>query len=201
GTTGNTGLTGAIGPQGPTSANGIDGINGTTGAQGIQGVTGAQGPIGLTGTTGLSGTNGTNGAQGIQGIQGVQGTTGAQGPTGPTGISSVIFSQTTSPYGSTTIRKTITITTTAATDKVLLLGEFDFSKNGTQSYVTGAIWRDAAEISETSILASANADNTVFVQWVDTPGVGTFTYTLRDRAGAGGYTTIYGSMLTAVVFK
>ena len=116
-------------------------------------------------------------------------------------VQPVIYSETTSPYGSTTTRKTISVTTISATDKVLLLGEFDFAKSATSSYVSFGIWRGVVEIAETSIYANANADNTCFVQWVDTPGIGTFTYTIRDRAGAGGYSIIYGSMLTAVVYK
>lgn len=119
----------------------------------------------------------------------------------PPPVSPVIYSETTTPYGSTTTRKTIVVTTTSATDKVMLFGEFDFAKNATQSYVSLGIWRGATEIAETSILATANADNTAFVQWVDVPGVGTWTYNLMDRAGAGGYSTIYGSMFTAVVYK
>lgn len=116
-------------------------------------------------------------------------------------VAPVVYAETTSPYGSTTVRKTITVTTTSATDKVLLFGEFDYAKNGTASYVSMGIWRGGVEIAETSIYSAANADNTIFTQWVDLPGVGTFTYNLMDRAGAGGYSTIYGSMLTAIVFK
>ena len=116
-------------------------------------------------------------------------------------VQPVVYSETTTPYGSDNTRKTITITTTSATDKVLLLGEFDFSKDGTASYVSLGIWRGGTEIAETSIYGTASADNTCFVQWVDVPGIGTFTYTLQDRAGAGSYGTIYGSMLTAVVYK
>ena len=103
---------------------------------------------------------------------------------------SIIYSQTTTPYGSTTTRKTITVTTTAATDRVLLLGEFDYLKDGTQSYVSLGIWRGATEIAETSILAPADGDNTDFVQWVDIPGAGTWTYTLQDEAGGGSYSTM-----------
>lgn len=116
-------------------------------------------------------------------------------------VQPVVYSETTTPYGSDNTRKTITITTTSATDKVLLLGEFDFAKDASQSYVSLGIWRGGTEIAETSILATASADNTCFVQWVDVPGVGTFTYTIQDRAGAGGYDIVYGSMLTAVVYK
>lgn len=116
-------------------------------------------------------------------------------------VQPVINSETTTPYGSDNTLKTITVTTTSATDKVLLLGEFDFDKDGSASYVSLGIWRGGTEIAETSIYATNDADNTVFVQWVDVPGVGTFTYSLMDRAGAGGYTLVYGSMLTAIVFK
>ncbi len=116
-------------------------------------------------------------------------------------VQPVVYSETTAPYGSTTTRKTITITTNSATDKVLILGEFDYAKDGSNSYVSLGVWRGGTEIAETSIYSTANADNTIFVQWVDTPGFGTFTYTLQDRAGGGNYGTIYGSMLTAVVYK
>ena len=71
-------------------------------------------------------------------------------------------------------------------------------------YRYGTTWVEMAtggtEIAETSVYSTDAADNTIFVQWVDTPGLGTFTYTLRERAG-GGYTVNYGSMLTAVVYK
>jgi hypothetical protein len=112
-----------------------------------------------------------------------------------------VYSQTTTPYGSTTTRKTISVTTTAATDKVLILGEFDYAKDASASYTSLGVWRGASEIAETSIYSAASADNTIFVQWIDMPGVGTFTYNLIDRSGAGGYDQIYGSMLTAIVFK
>ena len=205
GSPGPTGPTGSAGANGATGTNGINcwdingnGINdaaedvNTDGFWDALDCAGAQGPIGATGA---------NGPTGITGATGPTGITGATGPTGSTGILSLTYSQTTTPFGSTTTRKTIVVTTTSATDRVWLLGEFDYAKNGTQSYVSLGIWRGGVEISETSILAPANADNTDFVQWVDMPGVGTFTYTLQDRAGAGGYSTIYGSMLTAVVIK
>jgi len=191
GANGVTGATGDTGPTGSTGAQGNTGATGLTGANGATGATGANGPTGSTGVTGSTGATGNNGATGA---------TGPTGATGATGITAIVYSQTTTPYGSTTTRKTISVTT-AAGDKVLLLGEFDYAKDGTQSYVSLGIWRGGVELSETSILAPANADNTDFVQWVDVPGAGTWTYTIRDKAGAGGYTTIYGSMLTAIVFK
>ncbi|MFA5782295.1 MAG: collagen-like protein [Bacteroidales bacterium] len=161
----------------------------------------AIGPQGPAGPTGATGADGLNGATGTNGTDGAIGATGATGPTGATGISSVIYSQNTTPYGSTTTIKTITVTTTAATDKVLLLGEFDYAKDGTTSFVSLGIWRGGVEIAETSVYSTSDADNTIFVQWVDVPGAGTWTYNLMDKAGAGGYTVEYGSMLTAIVFK
>ena len=201
GPTGAAGANGATGPTGTTGLTGNAGANGATGATGPTGNTGANGATGATGPTGNTGANGATGPTGNTGANGATGATGPTGPTGATGISSIVYSETTTPFGSTTTRKTITVTTTAATDKVFLLGEFDYAKNGTASYVSFGIWRGATELVETSTYSSANADNNCFAQWVDTPGVGTFTYTCQDKAGAGGYTTVYGSMLTAIVFK
>jgi hypothetical protein len=167
-------------------------------------VDGATGP---TGPTGANGGNGTNGATGATGPSGANGATGAMGPSGATGatgpsvVTSIVYSATSSPYGSTTTRKTITVTTTSASQHVLLLGEFDYAKDATQAYVSLGIWRGATELAETSILATASADNTDFIQWIDTPGLGTFTYTIQDKAGGGSYSTLYGSMLTAIVFN
>jgi len=221
GPTGANGTPGTIGPTGPTGAVGITGATGvgTTGPTGPTGVTGPTGfgvgPTGPTGPTGIgvagntgptgpTGNNGIDGATGATGSNGTIGATGATGATGPTGtslVTAIVYSQTTTPYGSTTTRKTITVTTTAVTDKVLLLGEFDYAKDADQAYVSLGLWRGATEIAETSILATANADNTDFIQWIDVPGIGTWTYTLQDKTGLGAYTTIYGSMLTAIVFK
>lgn len=204
GSAGVNGATGATGPTGLAGANGATGATGSAGVNGATGPTGANGANGATGATGAAGTNGATGPTGAAGTNGATGATGAIGATGPTGnslVTAIVYSNTSTPYGSTTIRKTISVTTTAATDKVLLLGEFDYAKDATQSFVSLGLWRGAIELAETSILATASADNTDFIQWIDVPGVGTFTYTLQDKAGAGSYSTIYGSMLTAIVFK
>lgn len=211
GSNGATGPTGAAGATGPTGAAGVTGPTGfgigptgPTGAAGATGPTGTAGVNGVTGATGTNGVTGPTGPSGAAGAIGPTGATGATGITGPTGnslVTAIVYSETTTPYGSNNVLKTITVTTTAATDKVLLLGEYDYSKDATQSYVSLGIWRGATELAETSILATNDADNTDFIQWIDIPGVGTWTYTLQERAGAGGYTTNYGSMLTAIVFK
>ncbi len=218
------GLTGAAGATGATGAQGIQGIQGIQGPAGPVGCglanyviksngasavcsqiydNGTNVGIGTTAPATLFHVNGSfrlsNGTQGAGKIltSDANGTGTWQTPS----VQPVVYSETTTPYGSDNTRKTITITTTSATDKVLLLGEFDFAKDASQSYVSLGIWRGATEIAETSILATSDADNTCFVQWVDVPGLGTFTYTVQDRAGAGGYSFLYGSMLTAVVYK
>lgn len=222
GPSGNNGLAGASGATGPQGPSGNDGFAGAAGAPGVTGPTGPAGSggtgsggtgptgaagVGITGPTGPTGSggggSGVTGPTGAAGI-GATGPTGAgtTGPTGPTGVLFLANSEGTAPYGSTTIRRTIIVTTTAATDKVFIIGEFDFAMGASNAYVSLAIWRGTSEIAETSSYSNANADNTVFVHWVDTPGVGTFTYTLRNTngGGAGNFTMIYGSMLTAVVY-
>lgn len=109
------------------------------------------------------------------------------------------YSESTSLFGCVTTRATITVTT-LATDKVMLRGEFDFNKQ-TGSYVAVGVYRGATEIHEIAVLGSNNADNSAHVQWVDTPGAGTWTYTLQTKVGAGGFNTIYGASLHAVVVK
>jgi hypothetical protein len=199
------GANGNDGATGPTGANGNDGATGPTGANGNDGATGPTGANGNDGATGPTGTNGNDGATGPTGaasvVPGPTGPIGVTGPTGPAVVTQILFSATSTPYGSTTTRKTVTVTTTTASQHVLLFGEFDYAKDATESFVSLGLWRGATEMAETSILATASADNTDFIQWVDTPGLGTFTYTVQDKAGGGGYSIVYGSMLTAIVFN
>lgn len=98
-----------------------------------------------------------------------------------------------------TLLKTVALTTTAATDKVLIEAEFDYSKNATASYVAIALFRNGVEIHEVAKYSPANADNSVKLTWVDVPAAGANTYTLRYYMGAGGITTNYGSNLVATV--
>jgi len=201
GATGPAGANGAVGATGPAGANGAIGATGPAGANGAVGATGPAGSNGAAGATGPTGAAGAIGATGPAGTNGSNGAVGATGPTGPSVVTAIVYANSSTPYGSTTVRKTISVTTTAVTDHVLLLGEFDYAKDATQSFVSLGIWRGATELAETSILATASADNTDFIQWIDTPGLGTFTYTIQDKAGAGSYSIAYGSMLTAIVFK
>ncbi len=211
------GADGATGPQGPAGPSGADGATGPAGAAGITGPTGPAGGggsgsvgptgptgpqgiagVGITGPTGPTGTGG--GGSGVTGPTGPSGADGVTGPTGPTGVVQVVQSQTMLAVGGTTIRKTINVTTTSATDKVYLLGEFDFAMGNPSAYVLAGIYRGALEIVETSRYCPGGGDNTLTVHWVDTPGLGTFTYTLRDDTPSS-YNTVYGSMLSAIVLK
>ncbi len=110
------------------------------------------------------------------------------------------YSETTTLFNPvSTLLKTVVLTTTAATDKVLIEAEFDYSKNATASYVAIALFRNGVEIHEVAKYSVANADNSVKLTWVDVPAVGANTYTLRYYLGAGGITTNYGSNLVATV--
>ncbi len=176
-TSGTAGPTGPAGPQGipgPAGANGTDGVDGATGAAGPTGPTGPAGPMGSTGPA---------------------------GPIGPAGPAwTVVSAQTQTNYVFTsTTRSTIVVTVNNATDRVILSGEFDFGKDATASWVACEIWRGATEIAEGAGGGPANSDGQTAVQWVDTPGVGTWTYYLKSSNGAGGFGVIYGASLIATV--
>ncbi|MDD1463663.1 hypothetical protein MEO39_27200, partial [Dolichospermum sp. ST_sed2] len=110
------------------------------------------------------------------------------------------YSQTTTLFlPATTLLKTVNLTTTSATDKVLIEAEFDYAKNGTASYVAIALYRNGVEIHEVAKYSVANADNSVKLTWVDVPAVGAQVYTLRYYQGAGAIATFYGSNLVATV--
>ncbi|MBX7240656.1 MAG: hypothetical protein K1X92_02825, partial [Bacteroidia bacterium] len=109
------------------------------------------------------------------------------------------YSQTTTLFGCATTLKTITITT-AATDRVLLLGEADYLKTGSTAYFALGIYRNGVEIHEVAAYSPVNADNSLHTNWIDTPGAGTHTYTIRYTLGAG-TASFYGSNLMGYIIK
>ncbi|MBA2610336.1 MAG: hypothetical protein H0U95_00090 [Bacteroidetes bacterium] len=110
------------------------------------------------------------------------------------------YSETTTLFNPVaTTLKTLVVTTAAATDRVLIEAEFDYSKNATASYVAIGLFRNGVEIHEVAKYSVANADNSIKLTWVDVPGAGAQTYTLRYYLGAGAITTFYGSNLVATV--
>ena len=189
-------VVGSPGPTGPTGSNGTNGVNGATGPTGAPGTNGTNGTNGATGPTGPAGTNGTNG---INGTNGTNGATGATGPTGP-GISgsSLYYSQTTTLFGCATTLKTLVVTT-AAGDEIFIHGEADYNKTGSTAYFALGLYRNGVEIHEVAAASPVGADNSVHIQWVDTPGAGVWTYTIRWTVGAGS-ATFYGSGLRVIVF-
>lgn len=99
-----------------------------------------------------------------------------------------------------TTLKSVTVTT-QANDKVLLIGQWDFSKNATASWVASEIWRGGTELAENAGYAAANTDGNAYCHWVDIPGSGTWTYNFRYSVGAGGFSAQYGSMFYAIILK
>lgn len=99
-------------------------------------------------------------------------------------------------FASTT-RTTITVTTQAG-DKVLLSGEYSYSKV-TAAWVALEFWRGGTEIYEGAGYSGAT-DNFLFIQWIDIPGAGTWTYNLRTSTGAGSLNA-YGASINAIILK
>ncbi len=103
--------------------------------------------------------------------------------------------------GSSTLLKTQNVTTNAATNSVLIEAEFDYAKGTSNSFVALCLYRNGTEIHEVAKYSVANADNSIKLTWVDTPGAGTYTYTLRYYIGGGTMSTIYGSNIVASVLQ
>jgi hypothetical protein len=116
------------------------------------------------------------------------------------GAASMSYSQTTTLFGTTTILKSVTVTTVAGSE-VFIHGESDFAKNATTSYYALGLYRDGVEIHEVAVYAPANADQSIHIQWVDTPAAGSHTYDIRWKVGAGGVSTQYGSGLRVILFN
>lgn len=114
----------------------------------------------------------------------------------------ITYGESTTVYtGTTTFLRTLNVTTTAATDQVILEAEFDYAKNANTSYVALCIFRNGVRIHEIAKYSVANADNSIKATWVDVPGTGTHTYELRYYTGNGGMSFIYGHNLLAIIEK
>ncbi len=114
----------------------------------------------------------------------------------------MFYSEGTTLYSpGTTSLRTVNVTTTSATDEVLIEAEFDYAKGSTNSYVALCLRRGATQIHEIAKYSVANADNSIKATWVDVPGVGTFTYEIRYYMGAGTMSFVYGHNIVAVVTK
>lgn len=121
------------------------------------------------------------------------------GTSGTPSVNLASYSQTTTLYGCATILKTITLTTVPG-DRVLLLGEADYYKTVSTAYFALGLYRDGVEIHEVAAYSPVNADNSLHINWIDTPPAGTHTYTIRYTLGAGG-AGFYGNNLMGYIIK
>jgi len=126
GASGPTGSIGSTGVTGPTGVNGAPGITGATGIAGAAGPTGLNGLPGITGPSGADGNAGPTGLPGSTGSTGPSGATGITGPTGAAGsfmIKDFATNFDGGPYSESTSYTQVlfvTVTTTLATDKIIV---------------------------------------------------------------------------------
>jgi len=114
----------------------------------------------------------------------------------------VVYGETTTLYaGATTLLRTLSVTVTSVTDKVILEAEFDYAKGMTNSYVALCVYRNGVEIHEIAKYSVANADNSIKATWVDIPGIGTHSYQIRYYIGGGAMSFVYGHNLVAITEK
>ena len=216
---GPTGTDGLEGPIGPTGADGLQGPVGPTGSQGVQGPIGPtgsdglQGPMGPTGPTGPDGLQGPIGPIGPTGSDGLQGATGATGPQGIQGvtgsngiITSLNFTQSNanSISGVTTTGTIIvssTITSTGLPIQLIATGDANPTST-TGQWCQLQLYRNSTAIGKiVQAESSAQNENIPYaLNFIDTPGVGTFTYSVRPVTinGTWQFGEVTGNHLTIV---
>lgn len=108
---------------------------------------------------------------------------------------------TTSGYSVSSSPITISVTTTSATDRVLLMGNWSFNCSGTSGFI-GIGFKRGTTLLNTPDITNRGGDSNVNLMFIDTPGsAGTFTYTLDkwySTTGPGTITT-QGISLTAII--
>jgi hypothetical protein len=136
-------------------------LNGATGATGIQGASGATGPAGATGPTPSFGS--VNWAQ----------TYGASGFSGATGATGTVFSA-------------AAFTGAGSPIEVTACGDANPLANG--AWCRLQLYRDSIAIGLPIQVESSSSNENVPYAFhvIDNPGAGTFTYSLRVTASAGG---------------
>lgn len=185
------------------SATGPAGPQGLQGVQGPQGVQGSQGSQGIEGTQGAQGAKGSQGLQGNQGSQGAIGPSMSYALGNSPYVTTTSLITTTIGTGQTAIYQ-VGPTTTTATSKLLIMANACYygQKRGVQLTVGRASSSGAAASASTNIVTGAtpvtlpSAGTTAFYMAaaqaegdandhmniqgfaIDTPGAGTFYYTL-----------------------
>ena len=191
---GPTGMTGPFGPTGYSFAigTGQTGTTGTRGAAGVRGLTGFTGPLGYTGPSGYTGPVGPTGSAQSLLIANV-------------GPDSMILTSNNPSF----ITDTVVVTSNSLTSKFMIIANMNArNASGGSDYLLTTIGRTVGNIAPTTANATNLANNIVFsttdidmnsvntymmagsctssgtalgnsVTYVDTPGVGTFTYSVR----------------------
>lgn len=194
---GPTGMAGPFGPTGysfaiGTGQTGTTGTRGAAGAAGVRGLTGFTGPIGYTGPAGYTGPVGPTGSAQSLLIANV----------GP--VSMIL-----TPNNASFITDTVLVTSNSSTSKFMIIANMNArNASGGSDYLLTTIGRTVENITPTTANTTNLANNIVFsitdidmnsvntymmagsctssgtalgnsVTYVDTPGIGTFTYSVR----------------------
>lgn len=143
----------------------------------LNGATGATGPAGSTGSTGPQGATGSTGA------------TGPQGATGSTGIITTLnFTQSDAnsvsnitTTGSIIVSKAIT--STGLPIQIIATGDAN-PTSGNGQWTQLQLYRNSTAIGKIIQAESSNSNENIpyALNYIDTPGVGTFTYSVRPVA-------------------
>jgi hypothetical protein len=171
------------------------------------GPTGYVGPTGVTGFTGLQGHTGVTGLTGIQGATGLAGPTGPVRNQFVAGVGPNIIGLTSN--AALFISNTVVITSTSTTAKYMIMASMQARNvSGGADYLLSTIGRTVGNTAPTTSNTTNLANNTLFsttdlllssvntyliagscstsgtalgnsITFVDTPGVGTFTYSVR----------------------
>lgn len=174
GTAGNNGSKGDIGPKGDTGSKGDAGSKGDKGEIGI----GEKGAVGSKGDAGSKGDLGTQGSKGDKGDAGSKGDTGAQ----PT-LAPLNYAQNTAPQITTStsgaILASIPITLTSGPAQIIASGDANPLLAGAWGRLQ--IHRGSTPIGGIVHYESSGPNENVpyCLQFVDAPGAGTYTYSLR----------------------
>ena len=204
---GDQGPQGYQGDMGPQGDQGPQGYQGPQGVTGLQGPTGIQGLTGPTGTTGVTGFTGVTGVTGFTGTTGSVGPTGGARNLFITGVGPNIIGLTSNV--ALFIANTVLITSSSSTAKYLIMVNMQARNvSGGGDYLLSTLGRTVGNTAPTTSNATNLANNTLFstsdilissvntymmagscyssgtavgnsISFVDTPGTGTFTYSVR----------------------
>jgi hypothetical protein len=186
---------------------GLTGFMGPPGYTGLQGPTGEQGPTGVTGYTGIQGQTGYTGLTGTFGPTGLVGPTGPTRNLFVAGLGPNVIGLTSNTAIFAT--NTVVVTSSTTTTKFMIMVSMQARNvSGGSDYLLSTIGRTVGNTAPTTSNATNLANNILFsttdilissvntylmagsctssgtavgnsLTFIDTPGVGTFTYSVR----------------------